>query len=407
MQSLKITLALLPWLAAAAVPFTPGLARADPDPACVAAGQWVDPATGTSRPAAAWLRELAARPAVLLGESHDNLEHHRWQLDVLAGLHALNPTMVIGFESFPRRVQSVLDRWVAGDLSESRFLHEVEWGRVWGFAADLYLPLFHFARRHRIPMVALNVDISLIRRVRAEGWDAIPAAERRGIGDPTPADPDYLAQLRDIHAQHEQLRAARRTARGDDRTGPHGDAADGADRFDRFLAAQLLWDRAMAEAVDAARKRDAAPLVVGILGSGHLEHRRGVPHQLADLGLDGAAVLLPWSVGRPCADFGPGLADAVFGLTDPPRPSPPLKLGVYITDGEDGVNVKGVFPESTADRAGLRAEDVVLTAAGRQVRRVDDLKGVIAEMVPGVWLPLTVRRDGDTLDIVAKFPIER
>jgi hypothetical protein len=52
------------------------------------------------------------RDVLLLGEQHDDADHHQWQLQVLAGLHALRPEMIIGFEMFPRRVQPVLDRWV-------------------------------------------------------------------------------------------------------------------------------------------------------------------------------------------------------------------------------------------------------------------------------------------------------
>ena len=66
--------------------------------------------------------------------------------------------MVIGFEMFPRRVQPALDRWVAGELTEAEFLQQAEWGKVWSMPAELYLPLFHFARMNRIPMLALNID---------------------------------------------------------------------------------------------------------------------------------------------------------------------------------------------------------------------------------------------------------
>ena len=40
---------------------------------------------------------------------------------------------MIGFEAFPRRVQPVLERWVAGQLSESEFLAQSDWRNVWRF----------------------------------------------------------------------------------------------------------------------------------------------------------------------------------------------------------------------------------------------------------------------------------
>jgi len=70
---------------------------------------------------------LAWRPVVLLSEQHDNAEHHRWQLQLLAALHAHNPDMIVGFEMFPRRVQPSLDRWIAGALDVQKFLKEADW----------------------------------------------------------------------------------------------------------------------------------------------------------------------------------------------------------------------------------------------------------------------------------------
>ena len=57
------------------------------------------------------------------------------------------------------------------------------------------------------------------------------------------------------------------------------------DKFKRFVAAQLTWDRTMAEAVAEARRKRPASLVVGILGQGHVRFGHGVAHQLADLGV--------------------------------------------------------------------------------------------------------------------------
>src|SRR5512141_2409688 len=138
-------------------------AAATPAHACLAPASWSVPDGQRPRvtPAGTLLTEMAKREVVLLGEHHDQDDHHRWQLHALAALHAQRPDMVIGFEMFPRRVQPALDRWVAGELTVRQFLEQSEWARVWDVPADLYLPLFQFARINRIPIVALNVDAKL------------------------------------------------------------------------------------------------------------------------------------------------------------------------------------------------------------------------------------------------------
>jgi uncharacterized iron-regulated protein len=52
---------------------------------------------------------------ILLGETHANADHHRWQLQ----MHAMRSDMVIGFEMFPRRVQAVFG---IGSLDEKALL---------------------------------------------------------------------------------------------------------------------------------------------------------------------------------------------------------------------------------------------------------------------------------------------
>ena len=112
---------------------------------------------------------LAERAVVPLGETHDEVEHHRWQLHTIAALFGHRPDMVLGFEMFPRRVQLVLDRGSKGELDETTFLHEVNWPQIRGVADEFYRPLFHFARMHRLPMLALNVDRATTGRVAVQG----------------------------------------------------------------------------------------------------------------------------------------------------------------------------------------------------------------------------------------------
>jgi uncharacterized iron-regulated protein len=263
----------------------------------VPAGVWVDPASNEKKrddPIA----ELAKHSVVLLGESHEEAEHHRWQLHTIAALFSRRPAMVLGFEMFPRRVQPVLDRWSKGELNEDTFLREVDWPQVWGIASELYLPLFHFARMHRLPMLALNVDRATNRRVAAQGFAAFSRNEREGVGEPAPASAFYRDRLFEWFKQH-----------------PHAgqDARAQSEAFERFVRAQLFWDRAMAEAIANARRGQTA-LVVGILGSGHVEFGDGVPHQLAALGVEDVATALPWCADTEYPGGQPPIADLLFGV---------------------------------------------------------------------------------------------
>ena len=258
-------------------------------PACVAPGHWVSPGTlrGLTDPVPA----ARSRSVVLLGERHDSTADHDWELDTIRRLHAENPSLVIGFEMFPRAVQPALDDWVGGRLTEAAFLKTTDWAHVWGFPAALYLPMFRFARDHRIPMVALNVSHRLVHLTSQQGFAAVPPADREGIGMPAPPSAGYRADLAGAMAGH-------------------GGQAMTPARLEHFIDAQLVWDRAMAEAIATQRARAPDRQVVGIMGAGHLEHRYGVPHQLDALGVHDATILLPMH--DLCMPPGADYSDAVY-----------------------------------------------------------------------------------------------
>lgn len=355
--------------------------------ACVAPGAWTVPGRGGAA-AGEVLSRAAAESVVLLGEAHENADHHRWQLQTVAALSAMRPKVALGFEAFPRRVQPVLDRWIAGELSERDFLESVEWRRVWGYDAALYLPLFHFARLNRIPMIALNVEESFVRAVSTRGLEAVPAEKREGVTRAAPASEAYLERLFRIYAEHPEK--GRSPARSDA-------------EFHRFVDAQLVWDRAMAQAIAERLARDPGVLVLAIMGSGHVAHGHGVAHQLRDMGIGRIATLLPWDTTEDCRTLVAGLASAVFGLPAA-RPGPPKQLlGIMVETAPNGVRVSVVHPGSVAETTGLRVGDVLIEAAGVSVKAAGEVRAIVESVAPGTWLPLKVLREGKPHDLVARF----
>ena len=374
-------------LSLSAALFAAASAAADPPAAtCGKPGDWLVPAVEApaTAPPAPLLQRLLGQQVVLLGETHDRADDHRWQLDMLTALRRQRPDIAIGFEMFPRRLQPVLDRWVAGELSEAEFLEQAEWKRVWGYDAALYWPLFRFAREQRLPMLALNVDRDLVRAVGARGWEGVAESQRQGVGRPAPPAEAYRNTLRAVFDSHVE---------------PQKEAG----HFDNFVDAQLLWDRAMAEVIAAHLERRPQDLVVGILGSGHIQFGHGVPHQLAALGIERQASLMTWPSDQSCAGLGAGFADAVFVI--PPQPQAPRpRLGVRLEMAGGAVRIEGVMPGSLAEKSGLKAGDLVMRAGGSAPQDVQALIGLVQGHPAGTGLPLQIRRGDALLDIVVPFP---
>jgi uncharacterized iron-regulated protein len=364
---------------------------------CAPVGTWIAPGSGKI-PIPEVIARAAKRSVVLLGEMHDNPEHHRWQLQTLSALHAARPDMVIGFEMFPRRVQKALDQWVAGELTEQQFLAASDWNNVWSTDASLYMPLFHFARMNRVPMVALNIDTRLRRSVAAKGFSDVPENEREGVTPPAAASSAYLDYLLPIYGEHERHGRKKK-----------GDARRDDPDFKRFVEGQQLWDAAMAQAIRSTLNRPEPPLVVGIMGSGHIKYGYGVPHQLKNLGVDDVGMLLPWNSGTACEQLTSGIADAVFGLALPSEISSEQpqrqRLGIRFEMAETGgARVLQVEKGSIAEKAGLRDSDLIIEAAGMPIRELGDIVEIVKRQPPGTWLPLKVKRNGETSEAVARFP---
>ncbi|WP_346796614.1 ChaN family lipoprotein [Halomonas sp. Bachu 37] len=372
---------------------TPGIAD------CLAPGRWwngddLQPESQTQLYAEATQHEI-----VLLGEQHDNKAHHRWQLHTLAGLHAHHDELVIGLEMLPREAQPVLDAWVAGELNEKAFLEQSRWHESWGFDPALYLPILHFARMQAIPLVALNISPTLRQRL-ADGWHQVPADERFGITSPLAASENYRQRLTQVF-QHHAL-APLDDENHEDRNSEENNSQKENHALERFIQAQLAWDRAMASAL--ADSIEPGVLVVGLMGQGHLLHGDGVPYQLKDLGVEDPLTLRPWDVSE-CRTPEPGSADLIYTLeTSSGASLEPPRLGVMLESDSQGVRILHVEKQSLAEQAGLREGDIITHAAGSRVASPSMLVMIINRQAPGTLLPLEVQRDGATRERLVRFP---
>lgn len=258
--------------------------------ACPPPGTWLDSA-GQPLPERRALARLARAPVILLGERHGTATHHRWQGQVIAALARQGP-VVIGLEQLPRAAQPALDRFVTGDIDLAAFRAESRWDDVWGHDFEAYRPLFELARAEAIPMVALNIDRDFVRRVGRVGYAAAAADGTAPVGRPAPAPPAYAETLAASFRQHAH--------------------AAGPEALARFIEAQTVWDRAMAEAIVRARIANPGARVVAVTGWGHVAGGHGIAHQLRDLGEARTASAI--AVGPPPAcEPGPGAADFLVG----------------------------------------------------------------------------------------------
>jgi serine protease Do len=94
---------------------------------------------------------------------------------------------------------------------------------------------------------------------------------------------------------------------------------------------------------------------------------------------------------------------AYIGIAGGPRPLPPharVKLGRV-----SGIEVIEVAPDSPAQRAGLRAEDLIVELEGIEIERVDDIQRLMTHEVIGRRVTMNVLRGDRWLDLEVS-PVE-
>jgi uncharacterized iron-regulated protein len=119
---------------------------------------------------------------VLLGEVHDNGEHHRLRAILLEN----NDSAV--FEQIRADQQGGLDSFAEQTASSARLvttadlLKHIDWDKsAWSKTAD-YRPLFEAVVRARLPVYAGDPPRDLMRGTAREGSQALPNGERQRLG---------------------------------------------------------------------------------------------------------------------------------------------------------------------------------------------------------------------------------
>lgn len=315
---------------------------------------------------AAIMERLADTRLVYVGENHTRLEDHLLQLRVIRALFAQGQKLAIGMEMFSRDTQPVLDRYVAGELSEQEFLRQSEYFSKWSYDYRLYREIINFARRQHLPIVALNQEKKIISKVFKEGTATLTAEELAQL--PTDRDlglPGYRQRIAAVFAMH----------------GQH----NSPEQLNGFFQAQALWDETMAESVTIFLAANPKSRMVVLAGQGHTDKATAIPPRVARrLPEIRQAVILNSEGGN----LEQTKADYLI-FSRPAALPPAAILGVMLSNTVEGPQVEELAEQSKAGAAGILAKDVILALDNEPVATINDLKSIMISK--GTGKPVTVR----------------
>lgn len=212
------------------------------------------------------LQQLVRAKVVYLGETHDNPEDHKAELEIVQKLHRQNRKIAIAMEMFQRPYQGVLDQYVAGKITEAQLVEQSEYEQRWGFPYSYYAPILRFAQENHLPVLALNTPTEVTRKVAKQGLESL-----------TPSEREYIPPLAEIRTDNPEYRQMVLAVFREHQQAAHASSTD----FERFFTAQVLWDETMAEKIAQFLTHHPDYQVVVLVGQAHIVYGYGIPSRVA------------------------------------------------------------------------------------------------------------------------------
>jgi uncharacterized iron-regulated protein len=202
------------------------------------------------------VKRLARADFVLLGERHDNPDHHTLQAEVLRSLIAVGRRPVVGFEMLGRDdASAIADHLAIAPTDAAGFGKAVNWNqRGWPDWA-MYQPIAEAALQAKLRIVATNLPLATARKMSRDGLAALEPQVIRELGlDQPPPEPVFAsmaADIRDAHCGYAPEKSLK-----------------------PMVDVQRARDAQMAQSLIAASDPDGAILVAG---AGHVRNDYGIP----------------------------------------------------------------------------------------------------------------------------------
>ena len=331
---------------------------------------------------------------IYVGETHDNPASHRQELQVLRAVADRYPGQVsLGMEMFNSGHQEILDKWVAGELSEKEFLKESDWYSNWQMDFAYYSELLHYARETKIPLVGINVSKELRQKVGMHDLDELDEETRMQLPEMDFNDPYQKAMAESIYAGHGQ----------------------GSKMFEAFLRVQTLWDESMAENIVRymAGKGQEHRMVV-IAGGYHVRHGFGIPRRVyrrmptSYVLVGSRELVVPAELQDKLMDVHlptfPMVPYDYLAYTEYEKlPGERVKLGVRMYEEDGKVIVEAVVPDSAAAIAGVEEGDIIVALDDTPITENFDLIYTVNQHFDGDRSKLTIERGGEILELDVTF----
>ena len=328
---------------------------------------------------------ISSSRVIYIGETHDNTEAHRVQLEIIGDLTRRFPEKIsVGMEMFRRSAQQDLDRWSKGELSLDHF--KKLFRKNWGNGYPLYKPIFDFINKNHIPLIGLK-----------------PSKKTENLfrNNEQPSDQNNLPQIDFDDRYHRPFSMS---------------VFGGHQAMEKPYRMLLLWEETMAQTV-ADFLMDPSNInskLVVLAGGFHVQYGFGIPKRAFRRVPHSYSIILPTVTELP-----PELEDRemdvqhvsiplysgdyAWKLQYKVLPDNKVKLGVTLENSENAVRIKSVSANSNAERAGLKKDDILLAINGIELVDIEDLTNRLRNLGFDDQVKFIIKRGSEEIAVEIQF----
>ncbi|HEX6278997.1 MAG TPA: ChaN family lipoprotein [Pyrinomonadaceae bacterium] len=314
------------------------------------------------------MKSLENTDVVFLGELHDDAIAHAIQLEIFKRAieqYGAKRRVTLSLEMFERDVQSVVNEYLAGLISEQHFLLS---SRPWPRYKEDYRPLVELAKEKKLEVIAANAPRRYVNMVSRNGRDAV-----NGLSKEAKAWLAPLPYAEPSEAYSKKFKALMGSSMEASSMG-----------IDKILSSQSLWDATMAHSVAQSLKRNRGSLVVHLNGGFHTEMRLGTVEHFLKYRKNARAVVVTMRYEDDFRKFDSAkhtdLGDFVILTQRQPKER---ALVPQILDRID----------NNAKKLKTMQASVRMVKLNSQLKLSDEFKGTVAYIAPSDSKPFGVRID--------------
>ena len=316
---------------------------------------------------------ISSSRVIYIGETHDNIEAHRVQLEIINDLIYRFPGKVtVGMEMFRRSSQSEIDLWNQKKIPLNKF--KKIFRRDWGNGYILYQNIFKLLQKHSAPLIGLKSSKKIEGKFRKDD-----SPNKHIFPEIDFNDLYHRPFAMSIFGGHQTMEK------------PY-----------RML---LLWEETMAQTIAEFLKNptNIGSKLVVLAGGFHVQYGFGIPKRAFRRIPHAYSIVLPTVTQLPLELKDREMdvehvaiplysADYAWKLEYKVLPDGKVKLGVLLENLEHGVQIKSVSANSNASRAGLKKGDLLLAMDSIEILDIEDLTEKLRNKNIGDRAQLVVKR---------------